>query len=176
MSTLDRITPKYVYKRERINPAFPIFSDEDAVLRDLKWYFVRGYAARSYRYRDENGDRKRKIPYAHRVVMERVMGRELAVTEFIDHLNRNKLDCRRENLCIVSKQQNCQNTGPRSNNTSGYRGVTWCSTVKRWRAVVKTKDKAHCGGRYDTPEEANMAAIALRKRLGFHGSQFESSP
>ena len=76
MSTFDNIKPKYFYNRERINPAYPIFSEQDFDLTELRWYPLQGYATRTIRY-VENGQKKRKVVKAHRVVVERMTGRKL---------------------------------------------------------------------------------------------------
>jgi len=67
--------------------------------------------------------------YLHRIIMRTPEG---MVT---DHINRNGLDNRRENLRTVDHGVNAANSGLRSNNTTGYRGV---QLYKRgYRAVVR---------------------------------------
>ena len=41
----------------------------------------------------------------------------------IDHINRDKVDCRKCNLRPVTNQQNCMNRGEMSTNKSGYTGA-----------------------------------------------------
>ena len=48
----------------------------------------------------------------------------------IDHINRNRLDCRRANLRECSYALNALNKGRQSNNTSGVIGVTYHITHK----------------------------------------------
>jgi hypothetical protein len=59
----------------------------------------------------------------------------------VDHINRNTLDNRRDNLRICSKQDNTRNSSKSKINTSGFKGVSWHSRDKKWRAEVKVNNK-----------------------------------
>lgn len=61
----------------------------------------------------------------HRVVMSRVLGRAFEESEFVDHIDGNKLNNRRENLRLVTSKQHSRNRRISKNNTSGYKGVTF---------------------------------------------------
>ena len=87
----------------------------------------------------------------HRYVMNEPIGLE------VDHINRNKLDCRRINLRVSTHQQNACNSKMRRHNTSGFRGVHFCSITNRWRAEVRVNGKGKKVGRFDTPEQAAIA-------------------
>lgn len=57
--------------------------------------------------------------------------------KLVDHANSNKIDNRRMNLRICSKQQNCTNRkGVNKNNSSGYVGVKFDKKKKLWRADI----------------------------------------
>ena len=49
-------------------------------------------------------------------------------TVIVDHINRNRIDCRSQNLRVVTAQQNSMNRSIQSNNTTGYVGVTFSSS------------------------------------------------
>lgn len=72
----------------------------------------------------------------------------------IDHINRNGLDNRRNNLRIVTVSQNNINRGISRRNTSGYTGVHWHSRRKKWIAVLQIDKKKIALGIFDTKEEA----------------------
>lgn len=139
---------------------YPIFSDEDADLRDLYWGLTKGRYAR----REVSGN----SVFAHKVVVERKYGRRRNPMEYCDHMNRNTLDNRRENLCLVTPLQNSQNLGLSPKNTSGFRGVSWCKKCCKWRAAVKYKHKYYDLGFFMLAEEAGAAAEAKRTELGFY--------
>lgn len=99
--------------------------------------------------------------YLHRLIMTPAPG------ELVDHINGNKLDCRRSNLRIVTNAQNLWNRGITAHNTSGYKGVTYCSDTGRWRAEIRVNRKRIHLGRFDHPEEAAKAYDdAARKHHG----------
>lgn len=145
-------------------PKYMLVDAEDTDLSAWKWSMhCAGYAGRQ----DRSSGRNRQV-FAHRVIIERKLGRPLEPTERTDHANHNKLDNRRANLRPVSHAANLQNRiRPPRTNTSGMRGVTWDRTRQKWRAQVGHMGKGYNCGRYSTPEEAAAAAAAKRKSLGF---------
>lgn len=80
------------------------------------------------------------------------------LTKDIDHIDRNKLNNKIENLRPVEHRgQNTVNTEKRSDNTSGYKGVTWHKNAKKWHSSVFHKGKRHYVGIYDDINEAAKA-------------------
>ncbi len=61
-------------------------------------------------------------------------------------------------LIITSKRNN-------SNNTSGYKGVTWDKSRKMWRAQIVFKKKAIYLGRYADIQDAIDARYEAEKKL-----------
>lgn len=78
---------------------------------------------------------------------------------YVDHINRNTLDNRRDNLRIVRHSENCINRGKRSDNTSGYRGVHWLKPSSRWVATISVGGKR----KFLTSTKDLQKAIAVRK-------------
>lgn len=97
----------------------------------------------------------------------------------IDHKNRNALDNTRENLRIVSNQENSFNRGKNKNNKSGYKGVwfarygynyykgkkTRYENTKPWIAGIKHNGKNKTIGYFATAEEAAKAYDIKAKEL-----------
>lgn len=83
----------------------------------------------------------------------------------IDHINRNPLDNRRDNLRICTKQQNyCNRKSPKDNST-GYRGIS--KKGNKYQAMITYKCKKIYIGLFDTAEEAHIAYLNKAKEL--HG-------
>lgn len=80
----------------------------------------------------------------------------------VDHVNRNRLDNRRENLRIIPLAANTQNVGPHPNSSSKYRGVTWNKKSKNWQAQVSIDGKNHYLGRFDSEDEAGSVSKEFR--------------
>lgn len=98
----------------------------------------------------------------HRIVWLIVYG-EMPV-ETIDHINRNKLDNRIENLRLATKRQQMQNRCITKNNTSGVCGVHWVQRDKKWRAVIGDNKKKIYLGCYVSKLEAAKAVADAKKQ------------
>ena len=98
---------------------------------------------------------------AHRLAWLHVYGEW--PTDQIDHINRNRSDNRIANLREVTNKQNLQNTGKRSNNTSGHPGVRWHKRASKWRACIKHDYKHIHLGYFSILEEAISARKAAEK-------------
>lgn len=75
----------------------------------------------------------------------------------IDHRNGDGLDNRRANLRISTQAQNCANTRIRSNNKSGFKGVSWKASRSAWCAQIRRNDKSYHLGLFADREEAARA-------------------
>lgn len=137
--------------------ATPIFSEADTDLRALAWRVSnKGYAHWSFGIK---GTKKIGVRSAHRMVMERVAGRTLGKMEFCDHINRNKMDNRRENLRIVTPRQSAENRP--------FRGCTFNKACGKWQVQVQSGGKQFYVGLFPDPESAIAAHKAKRAELGF---------
>ena len=107
--------------------------------------------------------RKRRYELLHRLVIGAKKG------EVVDHINKDTMDNRRENLRIVTVAQNAWNRkkqAGRCPNTSGFIGV-FKTPKGRFSASISINNKSFRLGVYDTAE---MAAMAYdRKALEVRG-------
>ena len=78
----------------------------------------------------------------------------------VDHLNRNKLDNRRQNLKVCTTAENTRNQGKRSDNSSGVAGVWFDTTRQQWSSQIRVNQKRINLGRFKTLEEARAARLA----------------
>lgn len=131
-----------------------IDSEDRLKFEGISWRISDGYVAASRTY--ANG--KRRKLYLHREIMNAPEG--IAV----DHINRNPLDNRKANLRLVTHQVNCQNAGLRSNNTSGYRGVSWNKIDRKWVACVRINYQRKTLGYFTDVHEAGRFVAEYRKK------------
>lgn len=124
-------------------------------LSRYKW----AYHSNGYAYRSERKNGKTVSVLMHRVVAGTP---DDLIT---DHINGDKLDNRRANLRACTYTQNLGNASLRSNNTTGYKGVTWDKSRGRWRARVNVDGREYHLGRFETRDEAVRAYDARAREL-----------
>lgn len=112
-------------------------------------------------------DGSRKGLRLHRVIMNCPPGK------VVDHINRDTLDNRKENLRICSVSQNTVNSKVQSNNTSGYKGVSFNKALQRWIARTKKDGKEYHCGSFNNPEDAYSAYCKKAKELHGEYIRFE---
>ncbi len=141
-----------------------VSSQDYRFLSRWKWYYLKdgkghgGYAAH------------RSARPAHTSIrMHWIVAERMGLQGRVDHRNQNGLDNRRCNLRRCSLSQNQGNSRQRKNNTSGYRGVSWCKRTGRWFAQITVNGKNRGLGQYLTKLEA---ASAYNKAAKSHFGKF----
>ena len=123
--------------------------DQDTyLLTAIKWHVMRGHKSPTVKY--VAGNRGELL---HRVIL----GLKPGDKRQVDHINRDGLDNRRENLRICTSAQNQANRGPNRNNSCGFKGVAWNKTKDAWQATIQVSGKSIYLGRFPTKEEAHEA-------------------
>lgn len=79
----------------------------------------------------------------------------------VDHINRNTLDNRKENLRLVTQQQNMFNKGNKIGSKSIYKGVSLHTKNRNWIAHIRYNKKTIHIGSYNSEIDA---AIAYNKK------------
>lgn len=93
----------------------------------------------------------KKTLFMHRFIVDAPKGL------LVDHINRNGLDNRKENLRVCTAQQNRRNGGLSKLNTSGYKGVSWNKGIHKWSAYITANYKRIHLGYFDDKTEAARA-------------------
>lgn len=112
---------------------------------------AQNYVVRREYTRISKGVRHAKDVRMHRQIMGEPEGLE------VDHINGLGIDNQRENLRVATHRQNLANRSKQSNNTSGYKGVTWSKNNKKWWANIYANGKTISLGYYSDIKEAAQA-------------------
>lgn len=82
----------------------------------------------------------------------------------IDHINGIRNDNRICNLRIVTTSENAHNQRkPHSRTKSGYLGVSWVSSKRKWQAGLAINGKYKFLGLFDDPKIAHQAYLAGKR-------------
>ena len=107
-----------------------------------------------------------KKHFAHRLAWLYVEG--VWPSHEIDHINGVPTDNRISNLREATTKQNGENRGKQSNNTSGYKGVTWSNKSQKWQAQICHNGIRKYLGVFVDPKAAHEAYLAVAGELFTH--------
>lgn len=140
--------------------AYAIIDRADVPLVEGRRWRLVGQAPQQYAaavYVDDDGKRRSRL--MHRVILA-------APNDLLaDHIDSDGLNNRRANLRLATDEQNAWNACLPSTNTSGYKGASWCSRRRRWRATIKSGGKQVWLGYFDSALQAHEAYRAAASRL-----------
>jgi len=138
---------------------FTLVDNKDFLLLNdagVKIYFDGNYAC----FEKKINNKIKKI-YLHRFLLD------VPKNLFTDHINGNSLDNRRSNLRICTMTQNNQNTRLSVDNTSGFKGVGYLKSTKKWRAYITKNSKQIFLGTFFTKKKAALAYnVAAKQYFG----------
>ena len=105
-----------------------------------------------------------KVYLAHRLAWIYVHGS--FPKDQIDHINSDKTDNRICNLREANQHQNNENQRkPRSDNTSGYLGVSWDKQVDKYKAQIRIDGKTKYIGHFKQAKVAHEAYIKVKRKV-----------
>jgi hypothetical protein len=108
----------------------------------------------------KDGKPKSKIHYLHRWIVD------AKKKQYVDHVDHNTLNNMIENLEITSNSRNNQNRkGINSNNSSGYRNVSWSESDKKWIVQMQIDGKNRVIAKFDDASDAGTFAEGKRKEV-----------
>lgn len=133
-------------------------------LSRFKWYARRSpFALKDFWYAIRRVPRKNGGGFLrmHRVITEAKPGK------FVDHINHNGLDNRRENLRICSHKENTQNQLVHRDNATGKKGVGVSHGKTKFRARIRIDGAlVHLGYFRSLEEAARAYDDAAKKHFG----------
>lgn len=86
----------------------------------------------------------------------------------IDHINQDRADNRIHNLRSVSALENGRNQKIRTNNSSGFNGVTWNKRDNIWTSGIRINNVRKNLGSYVYKKDAISARERANIKYGFH--------
>lgn len=128
-----------------------IDTDDIELCKKHKWYLsnIKDAYGIGYAVSKQSGD----ILLLHKLITH------TDVNTLIDHINCDKLDCRKSNLRFGDKSKNSQNRRPPQNNTSGFTGVCYNKNRHRWYAQIEINNERIALGSSQSLKEAVLMRI-----------------
>lgn len=140
------------------NKGIALVDDEDyEMLKQHKWHLqIRGgYAATNL---------NKTIKIMHQLIIKTPKDMET------DHIDRNPLNNQKENLRIVTHQQNQMNK-KQEGGTSKYKGVSWRKDTEKWKVEIDFNNKRYNLGCFineiDAAKAYNKAAKEFFKEYAY---------
>ncbi len=154
----DEYGDYYIGYTSNTNKEFYIDADDFNKIKDYCWY--ENFPKNNFSVliaRDQNTNKPIK--------MHILLG-----FKSYDHVDRNELNNRKYNLRPATTGENSYNRNKRSDNTSGYIGVSWSKEKQKWIAQIQYHNHNYnLGGYYDIQD----AIIArLQAELKYFGPDF----
>ena len=126
--------------------------DDYEYLNQFNWHTDKEGSVNSWR-----GSKNNKSVLLPRLIMKAPANLE------VDHIDGNRLNNQKSNLRLATSSQNKMNRGPRKDNKSGYKGVSWHKQRNQWTARIMANGKYQHLGLFgnilDAVKTYNEAAI-----------------
>lgn len=137
---------------------FAIVDDEDyEEINKYRWHANLNIDKKSFYARRASYTPKYEAIRMHRLLLGLAKGDRRQG----DHINGYTLDNRKENLRIATQAQNNCNTCKRSNNKSGFKGVSAYRLTGKWIANCRINRRQKHLGIFSTKEDAAQVYILI---------------
>jgi hypothetical protein len=146
-----------LYRRKRLVSFAATLRDRFTIekLVGLRWFVAGGNYPMC-----RTGD---KTHYLHHLVFAHYYGTVPSGLE-IDHKDGDKFNCLPDNLRACTRSVNIANSGKRTTNKSGFKGVSWDKANGKWRASIMVNYRCINLGRYANKEDAARAVNDAYRR------------
>lgn len=125
-------------------------------IKDKYWYSDdHGYLTHAYTI-----DKKTYYERFHRIVMNVLNDKNI----YVDHINKNTHDNRKQNLRLCTHQENDCNNNLYKNNTSGIIGVSYIREKNKWRASITYNRKTILLGYFENINDAIKVRVNAEKK------------
>lgn len=138
--------------------------DRSAVLERNWRLSARGYPVTNIPHPDGRRNAAGKIQHVNLGLHRLVMNLGPGDPERVDIRDGNPLNCQKANLRIADYSTIGMKQRPQTGRTSPYRGVSWCTSTQRWRAMTKVRGVKHFLGEYVDENKAHAAVQAFLAR------------
>jgi hypothetical protein len=137
-----------------------LVDDQDfSVHAQYRWcYRAEREGRQGYAVRHVKVEGKDRLAYLHREIMRPGSGQEVIF------LNHDRLDCRGENLRVVSKQEARQHHRVRRDSKSGVKGVRYNADSDTWSAYVYRDGNCYHVGTFPYQHQAEEAYAAEQRK------------
>lgn len=129
---------------------FKISAEDLIRISELKWSYNKG---RGYVRSTTNNIE------LHRFICDSPLNK------VVDHIDRDKLNYKRNNLRICEHRENSINKDIAKNNSSGFTGVYWNKQKNKWDSKIEVNSKKITIGRYDNKYDAICARLNAEYEL-----------
>jgi hypothetical protein len=129
------------------NPFYFDMDDYDKI-KNYCWY--------EYSYRNKKYNCLRAFQYETGM---QIKMHHIIMGKYYDHIDRNPLNNRKNNLRQATNLENARNKSMTSRNTSGFIGVYWIKKMNKWSAQIGINNKMVVLGYFENKEDAIRARL-----------------
>lgn len=139
------------------NQEFIVDEDDFDKVYQHYWILRGGYICSKF-----SADKKQKYTLLHRYLMRSNIPDDLQV----DHINRNRFDNRKQNLRVVTREENTHNRSTIAKSKCGGFNVYYRHTKNKYEASFTFNKTHYWVGTFDDVKTAEVAVLKKRKEIG----------
>ena len=149
----------YTTKGERF-----IFDKEDYDLVKTHYWAYSSDGFNKYVKADRSRIDKYTSKFMHVAIMDYHYHNGFKRGTHVDHINGDTTDNRKINLRYVNDVQSAYNRKRRKDNSSGFKGVHFHKSTKKWQAAINANKKRIYLGLFENKEDAIIARMEAEKK------------